>query len=231
MSKIIIRKARSHSAVPDDALTDGRLPLDARAILGWLLGRPDGWVVKIGHMLKVMHAKQATWNRVRKQLIATGYFCQTRGRGEDGKVEWESIVIYPPVSSTGLETTNGTATDGSVNNGSAIDGQTHHITKDGLPEELNQRKGNKAAAEREPAAAFPQHPSLETKNAFGIVVENMEDQRRLDLLRKYLPGDAEMKALCDLLMISQKGGGRLYTSRLLNLLPEYLKLTSPDPDD
>jgi len=43
--KVRVEKRFAFSAVPDALLEDKRLSLSARAVLGWMLGRPPGWKI------------------------------------------------------------------------------------------------------------------------------------------------------------------------------------------
>jgi len=88
----------------------------------------------------------------------------------------------------------------------------------------DKRVKGKAVAEDGETAAAAHHPLiLEDRNPFGIIIENVEDERKFQLLHKVL-GDEDLKSLCDLHMV--KGGRRLYTSQLMDLLPDYQALSS-----
>ena len=71
---ITVRKRQKWSAVPDDVLEHPRLSLRARAVLGWMLGRSDGWVIQIEHMLRVLRMTEYVWASVRNELQAAGYY-------------------------------------------------------------------------------------------------------------------------------------------------------------
>lgn len=94
--RIIVRKRRPHSSVPDDVLEDIRLSMRARLVLGWMLGRPDGWVIRIAHMMKVLGMSEHIWAAIRNELQQVGYYRQTRIRLETGRFVWEKEVIDPP---------------------------------------------------------------------------------------------------------------------------------------
>jgi hypothetical protein len=94
--RIVVRKRRPHSSVPDDVLEDIRLSMRARLVLGWMLGRPDGWVIRIAHMMKVLGMSEHIWAAIRNELQQVGYYRQTRIRLETGRFVWEKEVIDPP---------------------------------------------------------------------------------------------------------------------------------------
>ncbi|MBK7846249.1 MAG: hypothetical protein IPJ73_02150 [Zoogloea sp.] len=50
---IVVRKRRPYSSVPDDVLEDIRLSMRARLVVAWMLGRPDGWIIRVA-MMKVL---------------------------------------------------------------------------------------------------------------------------------------------------------------------------------
>jgi len=223
MSALIIRKASSFNAVPDDVLTDVRLSLSARAVLAWLVGRPDGWQIQIGHMQRVLHFSEEAWAGIRKQLAGAGYFRQTRQRGELGRMVWQHEVIYPPIPVPAIP---GKPRDGATRHGAAMPGQPRDVNIVDVNKEVNQRKrkSKEAAAEEGESAAAARHPPvLEDQNPFGIVIENAEDQRRYSLLLKVLNTE-RLQSLCDLHLA--KGGRRLYTSQLMALLPDYEALSA-----
>lgn len=91
--RIVVRKRRPYSLVPDDVLEDTRLSMRARLALGWMLGRPDGWVIRITHMMKVLGMSEHIWTVIRNELQQVGYYRQTRVRLETGRFVWEKEVI------------------------------------------------------------------------------------------------------------------------------------------
>lgn len=53
-STVKIRKRRAFSAIPDDILQDTRMRTETRLVLGWLIGRPDGWEVRVKHVQHIL---------------------------------------------------------------------------------------------------------------------------------------------------------------------------------
>jgi hypothetical protein len=75
---IVVRKRRPYSSVPDDVLEDIRLSMRARLVVAWMLGRPDGWIIRIAHMMKVLGMSEHIWTAIRNELQQVGYYRQTR---------------------------------------------------------------------------------------------------------------------------------------------------------
>jgi hypothetical protein len=93
---IVVRKRRPYSSVPDDVLEDIRLSMRARLVVAWMLGRPDGWIIRIAHMMKVLGMSEHIWTAIRNELQQVGYYRQTRIRLDTGRFVWEKEAIDPP---------------------------------------------------------------------------------------------------------------------------------------
>jgi len=129
---ITVRKRRKWSAVPDDVLEDIRLSLRARAVLGWMLGRPDGWEIQIEHMLRVLGLTEFVWAAIRTELQQAGYYRQIRVRQANGTITWIKDVLDPPEPPSPREprmvkTIRGSAGDGSAARGAAMHGSLGDI--------------------------------------------------------------------------------------------------------
>lgn len=94
---IVVRKRRSWSTVPDDVLEDVRLNPRSRLLLAWMLGRPNGWKIQVGHMLKVLDISEYAWASSRAELQRYGYYLQVRVRQTNGSFSWKKEVFDPPV--------------------------------------------------------------------------------------------------------------------------------------
>jgi len=129
---ITVRKRRTWSAVPDDVLEHPRLSLRARAVLGWMLGRADGWVIQVEHMLRVLRMTEYVWASVRSELQEAGYYRQTRVRQANGTITWIKDVLDPPEQPSPREpgmvkTIPGSARDGLAARGAAMHGSLGDI--------------------------------------------------------------------------------------------------------
>jgi hypothetical protein len=98
MEAITVKKTRPWAAVPNDLLEDRRLSLRARLVLAWMVGRPDGWEIKVWHMCRTLGASAHVWTSIRKELEAAGYYQQDRRRSEDGRIQWVKTVRDMPDS-------------------------------------------------------------------------------------------------------------------------------------
>lgn len=97
---ITLKKRRSWSSVPDDVLEDTRLSLRARAVLSWMLGRPAGWELYVGHMRHVLDVSEHVWVSIRAELEGIGYYTQSRSRDAAGKIVWVREVSDTPTPPT-----------------------------------------------------------------------------------------------------------------------------------
>ena len=60
--EITLVRRRSFSVVPDDILLDKRMSLRARLVLGWMVGRPEGWIFSVRQMQVEHGADPALWS-------------------------------------------------------------------------------------------------------------------------------------------------------------------------
>ena len=106
MSICYVKKLRGKwSAIPDDILEDQShskrpyLSPAARLALAWMIGRPDGWEIHIKHMLGRLGISELIWRRVRKELIAAGFFRQIKRQDphNKGKLIWVHEVGDEPI--------------------------------------------------------------------------------------------------------------------------------------
>lgn len=128
-----ISKRRAFSAVPDDILTDRRLGDRAVRVLAWLVGRPDGWEVRVGYLRHLFDLSEEQWRFARKQLEAAGYFSQRRVFGRDGKVRWEHEISdtgTPSRENRGMEPSPRNPWDGVPSHGEVRDITTRSKTNE-----------------------------------------------------------------------------------------------------
>lgn len=69
---------------------------ETRLVLSWLIGRPNGWEVRVGQMISVLGLSRERWSRARREMQRWGYLKQTRNRKPDGSFEWEIVVTDTP---------------------------------------------------------------------------------------------------------------------------------------
>lgn len=97
------------------ALDDVRLSIEARGVLAWLLTRPDTHRLYVHHAQVRMGLSQGRWQKIRRELEATGYLKSNKSRKGGGQWEWKFEVFDVPLTigdipTDGL-TINGTSTD------------------------------------------------------------------------------------------------------------------------
>ncbi len=114
-STLKVHKRRSFSAIPDDILEDKRMRTETRLVLGWLIGRPDGWIVRVRHVMAVLGLTEGRWKTSRREMEKSGYLQQVRKQTVGGIFAWEHAVTDTPVgavSTIGKFSTDGPSTDG-----------------------------------------------------------------------------------------------------------------------
>lgn len=114
-STVQIRKRRAFSAIPDDILEDKRMRTETRLVLGWLIGRPNGWIVRVRHIMAVLGLSDGRWKTSRREMEKYGYLQQIRTQTTDGTFQWEHAVTDTPAGAAepiGAFSTDGSSTDG-----------------------------------------------------------------------------------------------------------------------
>lgn len=93
-------------SAPISVLERADLSADSKVLLTWLFMHGGGWEFRVGYALDQCKISPSTWQRkVRKELIAVGFFKQYRdrktidlpgGKGKKEVVEWQNIVTDEP---------------------------------------------------------------------------------------------------------------------------------------
>lgn len=73
------------------------LPLDSRGLLHYLLSKPDGWQVRMGHLRRIIGCGKDKLQRMIKDLICAGYLVRQCTHGPGGRWVWESVLYEAPV--------------------------------------------------------------------------------------------------------------------------------------
>jgi len=169
-STVKIRKRRSFSAIPDDILEDTRMRTETRMVLGWLIGRPDGWEVRVGHVQRTLGLTRPRWVKVRKELEVYGFLLQIRKRDGNGHFVWEHIVTDTP-------NVPRTAIVSKSNDGKTIDGKPYDITTEPNHNHLN--------TPLTPTVKISQECFEKAKDRFkGRNIEFLEEEWRAAILQK-----------------------------------------------
>jgi len=151
--KVRVEKRFAFSAVPDALLEDKRLSLSARAVLGWMLGRPPGWKISLEHLKSVLGVSDKVWPRIRDELANTGYYQQDRQRGvskrgKKGVWVWEHVITDAPLLSIPPIGRGGESIPPVC-----IDGGCRDARGGDIPDESNKENHHHPSREREDAGA------------------------------------------------------------------------------
>lgn len=87
-----VRNAR-YTTVPNHVFEDSRLSMEARWLLGYLLSKPDGWIVRLGDIRKKGGCGRDKARSMVSELVDAGYAEKEAAR-KDGKFNGLAVVIY-----------------------------------------------------------------------------------------------------------------------------------------
>lgn len=146
MTDVTVRKSRPFAVIPDDILEDTKLSLDTRLVLGWMVSRPNGWIIKIGHMCTVLGISEYVWRRQRDEMQLRGYYRQWYSRNAQGQIDWHrevsDVATCPSFSFSRVEETK----DGLPMDGAAVHGALKDIPpsvdQDHLPPPPERHEGS-----------------------------------------------------------------------------------------
>lgn len=92
-----VTKKLRFGVVHDAILEDPSLSHQARVVLAWALGRQDGFQIWLWFMCNRLGLTKAKWLKIRKELMARGFFVQTKINKENGRFQWENIFTDEPL--------------------------------------------------------------------------------------------------------------------------------------
>ena len=104
MTIIRVEKKDNYSILPNAAINDKRLSLEARGLLVFLLSKPNDWRVNSRALTNISPAGRDKIRRILRELEQFGYLERRRFQGKDGKFEWESVVREQPLTEDGKTT-------------------------------------------------------------------------------------------------------------------------------
>ena len=96
---MIIRSARptaNFTIVANSIINDDRLTFKARALLIYLLSKPDDWRTTTAHLASVGPDGIAAVKTGMKELELVGYIKRVRERHPDGRITTHTIVFDQP---------------------------------------------------------------------------------------------------------------------------------------
>ena len=99
------RQGRRYAAIPNAAMRDDRVSIDARGMLALLMTYADDWTFRRDHLMKVSGIGRDRFQRIMGELEDRGYVRRDRERGEDGRVSGSTwIIVDEPEITEGLKT-------------------------------------------------------------------------------------------------------------------------------
>ncbi|WHA40932.1 helix-turn-helix domain-containing protein [Agrobacterium larrymoorei] len=97
-----VRNSR-YTTVPNHVFEDTRLSMDARWLLGYLLSKPDNWVIVIGDIIKKGNCGRDKARKMLSELVDCGYAEREQTR-EEGRFSATALVIFDePRTDAGAE--------------------------------------------------------------------------------------------------------------------------------
>lgn len=105
-------KREPYTVVQDSVLEDKRMRPETRLVLAWLLGRPNNWIVYVGHVQRTLGLSPNRWARARKEMQKAGYLVQRRERLSNGRYKWVHEVFDRPRGTIPSKATDGETIDG-----------------------------------------------------------------------------------------------------------------------
>lgn len=114
------RRLPRFGQVPDTILEDRSISLETRAVLGYLVGRSEGFRISVGRLCFILGIKDSRWRRIRQEMETARYYRQTRRRHADGTFSWGNEVFDEPYDPSTIPPK---PTDGKPTRGEAIHGK------------------------------------------------------------------------------------------------------------
>lgn len=87
------RPHRAYAAIPNAAMRDQRLSIEARGLLALLMTYSDDWVFRVDHLQKVATCGRDVLRRMLKELERAGYMVREVERGSSGRVAGTQWII------------------------------------------------------------------------------------------------------------------------------------------
>lgn len=86
------RPDRKYAAIPNEAMRDERLSIEARGLLALLMTYSDDWVFRRDHLMTVAGIGRDKFQNLMRELTEAGYVRRVSVRGEGGKLsgsQWQ----------------------------------------------------------------------------------------------------------------------------------------------
>ncbi len=121
MSIVRVKKTCRFTVLANDTLQDSSLSLESLGLLARLLSYPDGWNIRMGHLMQKCKIGRDKLRRLIDELQAAGYLERDKVQGPGGKWEWPCTIFESPQER--LKILHGKSVDGSPVDGSPVDGE------------------------------------------------------------------------------------------------------------
>jgi DnaD/phage-associated family protein len=125
MTTIRVKKDARYFSASNEPFNDKRLSWEARGLMGYLLSKPDNWIVRKEDLEAQGPAGDYKLRRMLAELRKNGYMNRIRVTKEGGKFDWITEVYESPSqnpkaskgivkASSGGKTTSGSSTSGKL---------------------------------------------------------------------------------------------------------------------
>lgn len=167
---IRVKKDSRYFVASNEPFNDKALSWEARGVLGYLLSKPDNWVVRNTDLIKQGPAGREKIERILRELKDNGYLLRYRERDEETKrFTWvtevyESPSLHPLIAIPG-KAVDGSPVDGFPGDGSPVDGKAVDVVSTELP---NTNLINTNGRSTEGGGHTPSAPSAASPSALDI---------------------------------------------------------------
>jgi DnaD/phage-associated family protein len=96
MATIRVRKDARYFSASNEPFNDKRLSWEARGLMGYLLSKPNDWIVRMTDIDNQGPAGSRKIKRMLAELRMYGYMTRIRTKLENGKFEWATEVYESP---------------------------------------------------------------------------------------------------------------------------------------
>lgn len=126
---IRVRKDARYFVASNVPFNDARLTWEARGVMGYILSKPDNWIVRMSDLIKQGPASIRVIKRIMAELKQYGYITREIYKSADGKFHWNTTIYETPELNTTIGTDRIDGTIGTI----CIDGKRTHIVSTELP--------------------------------------------------------------------------------------------------
>lgn len=96
MTTIRVKKDERYFSASNEPFNDERLSWEARGLMGYLLSKPNNWIIRQKDLEKKGPAGEHKLRRMLAELRKYGYMNRIRVIGEGGLIQWETEIYESP---------------------------------------------------------------------------------------------------------------------------------------